>query len=105
MSIKNIVITGVVLFTSCLFLQENLYTSASIPSNLTQNANAVVRLHEINISVNDINSMDVSEKRIITILNKQGDQNVDAFVHYDKNVKIKELEAVVFNQFGKEIKK
>lgn len=105
MTIKNIVITGVLLFTSCLFPQENLYTSASIPSNLTQNANAVVRLHEINISVNAINSMDVSEKRIITILNKQGDQNVDAFVHYDKNVKIKELEAVVFNQFGKEIKK
>src|SRR5690606_10736599 len=105
MTIKNIVIIFSLLWGTSLFSQENLYSSASIPENLKQNVNAVVRLHQVNVSVNSINNMDVSEKRIITVLNKQGNDNIDAFVHYDPNVKIKELEVLVYNQFGKEVKK
>lgn len=105
MNIKSLAIIFVLLSTTCLFSQESLYASASIPDNLKQNANAVVRLHQVNVSVNSVNNMDVSEKRIITVLNKEGNDNIDAYVHYDNNVKIKELEVRVFNQLGNEIKK
>src|SRR5690606_29432422 len=73
--------------------------------NLKQNSNAVVRLHQVNITLNSINDMDVFEKRIVTVLNKEGDDDIDAVVHYDNNVKIKELEVVVYNQLGMVIKK
>jgi transglutaminase-like putative cysteine protease len=104
MTIKSLVIIFAVFSNIYIFSQENLYSSASIPANLKQNSNAVVRLHEINVSMNSVNNMDVSEKRIITVLNKEGDDNIDAYVHYDNNVKIKELEVLVYNQFGVEIK-
>ncbi|MGE5943779.1 MAG: DUF3857 domain-containing protein [Flavobacteriales bacterium] len=105
MNVKSIGIVFILLTKTLLFSQENLYSSASIPENLKQNANAVVRHHEINVSINSVNNMDVFEKRIITVLNKEGNDNVDAYVHYDNNVKIKELDVSVFYQFGIEIKK
>ncbi|WP_100614320.1 DUF3857 domain-containing protein [Confluentibacter citreus] len=103
MNVKSIAIIFILFSSTYLFSQENLYSSASIPENLTQNANAVVRLHQVNVSLNAINNMDVSEKRIITVLNKQGNENINAYLHYDNNVKIKELEVRVFNQLGNEI--
>lgn len=105
MNIKSLVIIFTLLLTTYLFSQENLYSSALIPENLKQNANAVVRLHQVNVSINSINNMDVFEKRIITILNKEGNDNLDAYLHYDNSVKIKELEVLVFNQLGIEIKR
>lgn len=88
-----------------MFSQENLRSSLTLPANLKQNSNAVVRLHQVNITLNSINDMDVFEKRIVTVLNKEGDDDIDAVVHYDNNVKIKELEVVVYNQLGMVIKK
>lgn len=105
MDVKSAIITIIFLFSIYLFPQENLYSYSTIPANLKQNANAVIRLHEIHVSFNSINNMDVAEKRIITILNKEGRDNVDAVLHYDKNVKIKELEVLVYNALGKEIKR
>jgi len=105
MNIKSLVIIFTLLLTTNLFSQENLYSSTSIPENLKQNANAVVRLHQVNVSINSINNMDVFEKRIITVLNKEGNDNLDAYLHYDNSVKIKELEVLVFNQLGIEIKR
>src|SRR5690606_5255053 len=105
MNIKSLTIIFVLLSTIYSFSQENIYSSISIPENLRQNANAVVRLHEVNVSVNSINNMDVSERRIITVLNKEGNNNVDAFLHYDTNVKIKSLEVLIYNQLGVQIKR
>lgn len=105
MNIKSVVIILIILSTAHLSSQENLYSYSTIPEKLKQNANVVVRMHQVDISVNSINNMDVSEKRIVTVLNKQGNDNIGAFVHYDKNVKIKDLEVLVFNQLGNEIKR
>lgn len=105
MNIKSLTIIFVLLSTIYSFSQENIYSSISIPENLRQNANAVVRLHEVNVSVNSIKNMDVSERRIITVLNKEGNNNVDAFLHYDTNVKIKSLEVLIYNQLGVQIKR
>lgn len=85
--------------------QEKFHTSITIPNNLKENANAVVRSDEFLITLNDVDDMTVVEKRIITVLNKEGNDMVNAFMHYDNNVKIKTLEVLVFNNFGVEIKK
>ena len=94
-----------ILLTVVVYSQENLLISFTIPDNLKQNANAVVRLNEVKVLLESPSEMVITEKRIITVLNSQGDDLVNAFVHYDNNVKIKELEVLVFNQFGANIKK
>ena len=102
---KRILLYGNVAITIQVSSQEKFYTSFTIPSNLKENANAVIRSNELNITINAIDDMTVFEKRIITVLNKEGNDNIDAFAYYDKNVKIKTLEVLIFNQLGVNIKK
>lgn len=105
MKVKIILYLFILFKTITSFSQVAIYTSLSIPVNLKQNANAIIRSQQVDVVLKSSNDMQVSEKKIITVLNKVGDKNVDAFVHYDNNVKIKELEVLVFDQFGAEIKK
>jgi hypothetical protein len=105
MFLKNSIKCLVFLSTIFVFSQENLLVSFTIPDNLKQNANAVVRLNEVYVLLESPSEMVITEKRIITVLNSQGDDSVDAFVHYDNNVKIKDLEVLVYNQLGVNIKK
>ncbi len=86
--------------------QESIFLSSlTIPKSLTTNANAVLRLEENNIVLNSYKSMNVKYKRVVTVLNKKGNTNVDAFLHFDKNVGVKKLSAIVYNKFGKQLKK
>lgn len=105
MKVKHIILYFVLFTTLQISSQGNLHASFSIPANLKENANAVIRSSQLDITINSVDNMTVYEKRIITILNKEGNSNTDAFVHYDNNVKIKTLEVLVFNQSGALIKK
>ncbi|MCF7559094.1 DUF3857 domain-containing transglutaminase family protein [Sabulilitoribacter multivorans] len=105
MTLKNILAFFLLFTSTYIFSQENIYSSLTIPNNLKQGANAVVRLNEVEITIKAVNEMVVSEKLIITVLNKEGNDNVNAYVFYDNNVKIKDLQVLVFDAFGKEIKK
>ena len=87
------------------FSQENIYSSLTIPANLIQNANAVIRFNDVQINLKSSSEMQVLEKRIVTVLNKEGDDAINAYMHYDNNVNIKDLEAIVYNAAGNEIKK
>ncbi len=105
MIIKKIVGVFILLMTLTVTSQENLYTSYTIPANLKEKANAVIRSQEVYISLKSSSEMYVTKKKIITVLNKEGNNDVDAYVHYDNNLKIKSLEVLVFDNFGNEIKK
>ncbi|MEN3324643.1 DUF3857 domain-containing transglutaminase family protein [Mariniflexile soesokkakense] len=105
MKVKHVILYFVLFTVLQVSSQENLYVSFSIPANLKENANAIIRSNQLDITINAVDDMTVYEKRIITVLNKEGNSNIDAFVHYDNNVKIKTLEVLVFNQFGAVIKK
>lgn len=105
MAIKNSMHFVVLFITFTVFSQDNLYSSLTIPKNLLKNANAVVRLNDVHVSLKSSSEMYISEKRIITVLNKQGNRNIGASVYYDNNIDIKELKVLVFDAFGKEIKK
>ncbi|WP_299835478.1 DUF3857 domain-containing protein [uncultured Tenacibaculum sp.] len=93
----------------CLSLQMKAQTTdlsiLTIPLELKENANAVIRDNYIEIQLEKVNNMVVYQKRIITILNKAGDKNIDAYAHYDDDTKIKKLSAKIYNSFGKELKK
>ncbi|GGK11389.1 hypothetical protein GCM10007962_02030 [Yeosuana aromativorans] len=105
MNIKNTFSILLLFLSLAVFSQDSLYLTSTIPEDLKKNANTVIRLHDIDISLNSSSDMSIKERRIVTVLNKEGNDNVDAYVHYDNNVKIVALEALVFNKFGALIKK
>ncbi|WP_299012699.1 DUF3857 domain-containing protein [uncultured Polaribacter sp.] len=81
------------------------YSVFTIPKDLKENANAVVRDNSIEIIIEDLDKMIVRKRKVVTVLNKIG--NVDAKIgeSYDNDTKITELTAYIYNGFGKEIKK
>lgn len=95
----------VFLFTSTFFAQKNDYSVANIPDSLRQNANALVRLNQIDIYIKSQREMSISKKFIVTVFNNYGLSSVDAVEYYSKNLSVNEISATIFNSSGIEIKK
>lgn len=85
--------------------QETNYSITQIPEELLENADAIVRMDEIDIEIKSISSMEITERKAITIRNKSGERQLRLADGYDKETKIKSIGAVVYNAFGKEIKR
>lgn len=92
-------------FTASFWAQNSSYAVSTIPDSLKQNANAIVRLSQINIDINAQNSMIIRSKIAITVFNELGLRNLDLTEGYDKNRKINKIEATAYNDFGIELKK
>jgi hypothetical protein len=98
-------IFSIFFFSSSLFSQKFDYSITKIPDSLKQNADAVVRLNQIDIAIKSQREMSVHHQRIITVFNKAGLSSIDAVEYYSKNLSVNEIGATVFNSFGIEIKK
>jgi len=105
MQIKTVLSIIYILIVSQLFSQEELYTIATLNPEIKKNANAVIRLDETKIEITSLRNLQHRYKRVITILNKHGDSDLDAFVSYDDEINVKSLKAVVYDKFGNEINK
>lgn len=93
------------LFTATIFAQNTEYSSLLIPDSLKQNANAVVRLDQMDILVSSQRNMNVKKKRVVTVLNEKGLESIDAYENYDKRRTVGKIQATVLDAFGNEIKK
>lgn len=93
------------LFATTISAQKSEYTSLSIPDSLKQNANAVVRLDQIDIVISSQRNMNIKQKRIVTVLNEKGQEAIDAYEYYNKKTTVENIQATVFDAFGNEIKK
>jgi hypothetical protein len=95
----------------CLFVffatysQNQQYNVATIPDNLIENANSVVRLNYKNIEIPSRKLMTITTKRVVTILNERGLESMDAAEYFSSSSKIKSIEAVILNKEGAEIKR
>lgn len=105
MNIKNFVSVLLLFITFNIFSQDNLLSSLTIPEELKENANATIRSHDILIELNSYANMTITTKRIITIFNKNGLDHLDSYLYYDPEIRVKNVKGVVYNAFGKEIKK
>lgn len=93
------------LFATTISAQKSEFTSQSIPDSLKQNANAVVRLDQIDIVISSQRNMNIKQKRIVTVLNEKGQEAIDAYEYYNKKTTVENIQATVFDAFGNEIKK
>ncbi|MBF4508341.1 DUF3857 domain-containing protein [Flavobacterium sp. JLP] len=92
-------------FTLISFAQKSEYSILTIADSLKENANAVVRLDQTDIAILSQRSMNVKNHRVVTVFNENGNDAVHASQGYSKNSSIKNIEAIVYDVFGNEIKK
>ncbi|TBN02676.1 DUF3857 domain-containing protein [Hyunsoonleella flava] len=105
MSLKNFCILIALLISFLGVSQDQYYSSLTLPEALTEHANAVVRLSEVSVEIKTIDHMVEQERRIVTVLNSKGQNAVGARVYYDDDVKVRSVQAIIFDAFGNEIKK
>ncbi len=86
-------------------IAQDMYNADLISKALLPHASAVIRNEEVNIEVKDIENTYYHIKAAITVLNKNGDHMANIVIEHDKNNIIKNIKGVVYNEFGKQIKK
>ncbi len=92
--------------TQFVYAQQNSnYNTTTIDSILKVNANTIVRSNEMLVTIHSQNKMTVSRSIAITVLNEKGEKNISFSQGYSPYVKIKNIETVVFDKHGEEIKK
>ncbi|MFC0515967.1 DUF3857 domain-containing protein [Mucilaginibacter angelicae] len=89
---------------ACVQAQEN-YDVSLISKDLLPYASAVVRNEEITTEVKDFDNTWLNVKRTITVLNKNGDDDVEISIWHDKSRVIKDVKGIIYNQFGKPVSK
>jgi len=94
-----------IIFTVNSFSQKIDYSVFAISDSLKDNANAVTRLDQTDITITSQRSMNIKTQRVVSVLNAKGQNDIDAYQYYDKSTSIKTIEAIVYDAFGKEIKK
>ncbi|NUO03217.1 MAG: DUF3857 domain-containing protein, partial [Saprospiraceae bacterium] len=90
--------------TAQVLLGQNAsYSILNIPDSLLRNANEVVRKDRQVFTVESLQSGKLSCQRVVTILNENSEANV-MVLFYDKETKIRKLEAKLYNAFGQLIR-
>lgn len=87
------------------FYAQDNYSIFSIPENLKENANSIVRNQDIEINIISISKMVIKKQKIITVFNSKGLKNIDANEYYDKSTTINSIQATIYDALGNETKK
>jgi transglutaminase-like putative cysteine protease len=93
-----------ILVLTSLYPQEYSFQALDLDPLLTKNANAIVRLDEMKIDIASHKSLTYEVKQVVTVLNKLGNSHASTQLYYDKEKKIKNIDILVYDQLGKEIK-
>lgn len=93
-----------ILFNQVVFSQQAVSSSGIPFENLKEGANSIVKESSTIVTVLSRKSLNVKSKRVVLVLNEAGLRNIDATIHYDKSVKVRDIEAKHFDAFGKIIK-
>lgn len=86
-----------------LSAQDLTYSILGIPDSLIRNANEVVRTDRQVFTVESLRSGKLTCHRVVTILNEKSDAN-EQVLFYDKETKIRKLEARLYDAFGQLIR-
>lgn len=80
------------------------YNVQSIPENLLQNTNAVIREQTENYVLNSVKDLKISQTKVTTILNKSGEDFSNVLIPYNPTTKVSNIKVEVFDELGKSIK-
>tara|TARA_R110002124_G_scaffold87407_1_gene225096 strand:+ start:127120 stop:129018 length:1899 start_codon:yes stop_codon:yes gene_type:complete len=98
-------------YTTLLFIASFIanaqtnFSVSEIPTELKTNANAVIRLNETVVTLDDYNEMSTNYHYVVTVFNKRGLSAVVSESYYDASSSIRDIRARVYDKNGYEIKK
>ncbi|WP_224488880.1 DUF3857 domain-containing protein [Robertkochia flava] len=81
------------------------YRTSLIPDSLKYNANAVVRNYKASYEVEARDKLKAGIRWAITVFDKDGLGYLNAFAYYNDAIRIKSMEAIVYDRNGEEIDK
>jgi transglutaminase-like putative cysteine protease len=84
---------------------QDEYRAGAIPDALKANVHAVVRRHETVFTVRSAGEAVEQERRVITVLDAEGDENARHYVGYDKFNRVANFEGALYDATGKLIKR
>jgi hypothetical protein len=105
MKIKALFTAFFILSTFFIQAQNTEYNLLRIADSLKENANAVVRLNKMDITISSQRNMNIKTKRVVTVFNEKGLGEIEATEYYSKTSSVKNVEAAVFDGLGNELKK
>lgn len=91
---------------SHILMAQNTWPVASIPVDLLEEADAVVRLDETYFEIESKSQAKLRRRLIVTVMNERGESNhSQMYVNYDKFTKIVNFEGTLYDQYGKSLKR
>ncbi|MFY7901261.1 MAG: DUF3857 domain-containing protein [Chitinophagaceae bacterium] len=88
-----------------IVLWSQLYKASLIPDSLKENANAVVRFEELHIQIESIDKAVIKHKRVVTILNEEGEGFARYDNSYSKLISLSDISGYLYDAEGKLIRK
>ena len=87
-----------------VYFSQNFAVS-SIPEELKNKANIVVRNEVSTYVINSIDNMEIDNQNVFTVMNKAGDDDATVVIPYDKSTKVSDIKVQILDADGKVIKK
>ncbi len=100
---KQLITSALLLISSCVAAQ-NPYDVDKIPAELLTNASVVVRMEQQVFDVKNISHATYTNKKAITIVNKNGEDASSMVEYYDRFINIYNLRAAMYDAKGNKIK-
>ena len=85
--------------------QNSIRSCHTLSPELVKGANAVVRLDQTEIDLQSYDKAVYKIHRVVTVLKKEGDPVIGAVLYYNPSVKVKNVEVLVYDRNGRQIKK
>lgn len=94
-----------IILSSFAIGQNIEYAYQLIPKELLESSNSVIRYENQMVDIPNQSTINVHHTRVITVLNKRGDSDAAAYVHYDDVSRVKSIKVTVYDKIGNEINK
>lgn len=91
-------------YASIVSAQKIDYSVSLIDADLKENANAIVRSDDVLVTITSQRAMNIKTKRVVTVVNEFGVNDIDTYEHYDNTRKIKGIEMTIVDGAGKVLK-
>ena len=92
-------------FINFVSAQKTEYLLGLIPDNLKESVNSCIIEQLINVDIKSQRKYTITTRKVVTVFNKFGINNIDAREYFDKSTAINSMEATIYNSFGGVIKK
>lgn len=102
---KTVHLIAIFFLFSTVMLSQKIDNALFLaPENLKENANSIVIEQNTEITIGSHKSYTIRTHKVIRVLNELGVKNIDAKEYYDSSIRIKSIDASMYNVYGKTIK-